>query len=340
MCIRDRISKDRAKLSCSVCRRHGRDKRTMTHGVAIQCSYFGCAVPFHVTCAQSENMHVRMHQSRQIGEAFCCKHDPMVHTARLPSIGEKRIWNGNKNNAFEVVAVDSVDLCGLRFTEPGDRVERNVRRDCVHVPSSLPEREPDSPSREPCQVTWADGQTYQAELVSEYQLGMVTLECQGWEDCVVLPAASLNPPPSTKPTSHKRKNAHATSQGRDWQANLRPFDGKEVVCSVRHVETRGMLNFPEGASKPSISVPSDSGEDRQMSCLAFETFAGCRTKNAKNSIRLVEEGISLGEAAMRVGKEAAAGVTEDGAAKRQRAADESLVPPSPPQGLGACYVQL
>eukprot|EP00656_Telonema_subtile_P004320 TRINITY_DN1195_c0_g2_i1.p1 TRINITY_DN1195_c0_g2~~TRINITY_DN1195_c0_g2_i1.p1 ORF type:complete len:589 (-),score=72.70 TRINITY_DN1195_c0_g2_i1:79-1845(-) len=309
----DKISRDRAKLACSICRKMGADKRVMTHGAPIQCSFYGCTTPFHVTCAQADGLHVRSVGPTEPGEAFCTKHDPVRTALCLPCVGEKRIWDNNKQKPFDVLEVAAASLCAVRFGD--DVLVRNIERSCVQLVDKTPadrsttvQDEDDAETEEEIRVRvcWADGQLYDGTLVSDYEMGMVRLGAEGYDEERTLPAASLANPFVSKSTGHKRKTSTKASleilKGKDWISYLRLYDGKEVACRSSAGDgdlTYGTLVFPpEGTGKPVISTVVN-GVVREVSFLGFESLARNKSKNTKNSVTLVELNISLGQAALR-----------------------------------------
>ena len=91
--------------------------------------------------------------------------------------------------------LDVQSLCAVTFEDSG--VYRNLPRESAQLVNGFPkaaEEEAAAPSRNvPVRVTWADGHTYDATMIGEYQLAMA--ELQGDTDSgITIPAVSLEDP--------------------------------------------------------------------------------------------------------------------------------------------------
>lgn len=324
----DEIPEARRRLGCSLCRKAGRPRRHTLHGAAIQCAAFGCVTAFHATCAQRDGLHCRTISPNQAGEALCPKHDPVAKSPVIPSVGDLKISDADRHPRT-VAELDVQSLCAVTFEDSG--VYRNLPRESAQLVNGFPktaEEEAAVLSRNvPVRVKWADGHTYDATMIGEYQLAMAELQGDTADNGFTIPAVSLEDPSAGQRAakmsggvqraakssggaggaqSKRRHNGSGSGskeldliKGMDWLSLLKGYAGEEVVCwsSGHGEEARGTLVFGD-ATKPVIRV-SDNGAEKDLTLMGFEAFAKCKHKNPKLSIFLASENISLGQAAVR-----------------------------------------
>ena len=95
-----------------------------------------------------------------------------------------------------VAELDVQSLCAVTFEDSG--VYRNLPRESAQLVNGFPktaEEEAAVLSRNvPVRVKWADGHTYDATMIGEYQLAMAELQGDTADNGFTIPAVSLEDP--------------------------------------------------------------------------------------------------------------------------------------------------
>lgn len=324
------IGRDRWDLTCSVCRKK---RKTQARGACIQCSKSTCATAYHVTCAQEAGLHIRQSSPLECAESFCGTHDPtkgVSHNTGGIEEGHDVCWGARGFMEGKVRSLGQDRMCQVTFED--DERPCTLPSACVRVDNDRV-----AAGEEHAQlVRWCDGEEHRAELECEFTIATVTLEDTAGRYIGVLPASSVFPMKPEKKkvafkegSTKKRKITQGGGSGggkmsanvmtpktKNWTVYLKPYAGQKVTCK----EAVGELVWHDDKKVAEVKYML-GGREKVASMSSFEKDAGCRLKNAKCSVKLAENGLTLGQAAAeQATKEGTANVVDTSTAKQTLAA--------------------
>jgi len=297
------IGRDRWDLTCCVCRKK---RKARARGACIQCSKSTCSTAYHVTCAQQSGLHIRQVSPLECAESACGTHDPSKGGMASGGIeeGQEVCWGARGFMQGKVRSLSLEHLCQVTFegssTETVTLPESCVKENQARVEAG---------NEHAVLVRWCDGKDYDAELECSFRVSTVVLEDAAGRYIGALPTSTLFPKKQAAKKSQREagpKKRRVAGEGKgakyganlmtpktkNWTVLLKPHIGKDVMCK----ESTGVLAWNEDKQMTEVEY-RNGGATKIASMSAFEKDAGCKLKNAKVSVKLVDSGLTLGQAA-------------------------------------------